>query len=277
MAAFERYPAPERVLLCGDLHGDLDWIDAAIYAAEQSGCGVVLQVGDLNWRPERAQGQELIEKVANSAPMWLLVDGNHDNLTDLAKAAAPYRPLVGGSDQDPNGLWGPTQPIELSDNIFWAARGSRWNWNGVAFGALGGAWSPGWWFRKRGVEWFPRELITRRDLEALGSEPLDVLVCHDGPGDVAPAVEMKRSRALRPFDGQIGEGNQRRIQTAAQRTRPQLFVHGHWHVRHSTTWHAPWGECRVEGLGSDLRPDAFAVLDLATLSVTQPVEVAVAV
>ncbi len=277
MTAFAGCAAPRKVLLCGDLHGDLVWIDAAIYAAEQAGCAVVLQVGDLNWRPERPQGQELIQKVANSSVAWLLVDGNHDNLDDLAKAAAPYRPLVNGNDQDPHGLWGPKQPIALSKNMFWAARGSRWNWNGVSFGALGGAWSPGWWFRKRAMEWFPRELITRRDLEALGNEPLDVLVCHDGPGGVAPMIEMKRSRAQRPSDGQIGEGNQRRIQTAAQRTKPRLLVHGHWHVRHSSTWHAPWGECQVEGLGSDLRPGAFAILDLETLSVTQPAEVALAI
>lgn len=264
--------APDRVLLCGDLHGDLEWIDKAIDAAQKYDCAVVLSVGDLNWRPERPEGRELARRLAQSSAVWVLVDGNHDNLDELARVAAPYRPTVDGFDQDPRGLWGPRCPIELSDNLWWAARGSRWNWSGVRFGALGGAWSPGWWFRVRGVEWFPNETIQRRDMQALGDEPLDVLVCHDGPGDVAPLVESQRSRAARPGDGHIGAGNQSCIQSAVELTGPRLLIHGHWHLRHTTTWDADWGSCRIEGLGSDQRPGAFAVLNLLTLDVTQPAE-----
>ena len=261
---------PQKVLLCGDLHGDIAWVNNATQVAKRHGCEVVLQVGDLNWRPERPQGQELIKTVAAGDIAWVFVDGNHDNLDDLAKAAAPYRPLVDGFDQDPDGLWGPPHPILLSDNLWWAPRGSRWDWSGVAFGALGGAWSPGWWFRKRRIEWFPNETIKRRDVAALGNAPLDVLICHDGPGDVAPAIESQRSSAQRHGDGHIGAGNQKHVQQAAANTAPRLLVHGHWHVRHCTMWQANWGQCQIEGLGSDLRPGAFAVLDVPTLQVTPP-------
>ncbi len=255
------------VLLCGDVHGNADVAARASAAAVSEGCGVVLQVGDLGWRPGDERSAEMCAAVSDGGVPWIFVDGNHEHLGDLAARAAPHR--GGGSqDPDPDGLWGPAAPLQIAPRLWWAARGARWQWDGVEFGALGGAWSPGWHYRRRSQYWFPRETVSRRDLEALGDEPLDVLVSHDVPSGV---LTVDGSSFARTGDSQIGAANAEQIRTAALRTGARIVVHGHWHVRHTTELCVS-GEgrsepTRVEGLAANAELGSLAVLDPATLSV----------
>ncbi len=256
-----------RVLLCGDVHGNADVAARASAAAVSEGCGVVLQVGDLGWRPGDERSAELCAAVADGGVPWIFVDGNHEHLGDLAARAAPHR--GGGSqDPDPDGLWGPAAPLQIASLLWWAARGARWQWAGAAFGALGGAWSPGWHYRRRGLHWFPRETISRRDLDALGDEALDVLVAHDVPSGV---LRVAGSNFARTGDSQIGAANAAQVRTAALRTGARIVVHGHWHHRHTSQLDGPRDArsvpARVEGLAANAEPGSLAVLDPATLSV----------
>ena len=254
------------VLLCGDVHGNADVAARAAATAASRGCGVVLQVGDLGWRPGDARSAEVCAAISDGGIPWVFVDGNHDHLGDLAATAAPYR-HCGTQDPDPDGLWGPAAPLRVAPLLWWAARGARWQWAGVAFGALGGGWSPGWHYRQRGLHWFERETISRRDLEALGDEPLDVLVAHDVPSGV---LTVAGSSFARTGDSQIGAANAAQVRTAALRTGARIVAHGHWHYRHTSQMCVPGDRpapTRVEGLAANAEPGSLAVLDPATLLV----------
>ena len=266
---------PGSVLLCGDIHSTADTAAQASAAAAALGCEVVLQVGDLGWRPGDPSSVEMCEAIAAGGVPWVFADGDHDHLGELAATAATHRLRHTGRDfdPDPDGLWGPAAPIPIAPMLWWAARGARWTWGGSRFGALGGAWSPGWHYRQRGWRWFPRETISRRDLDALGDEPLDVLVCHDVPDR---ALVGEGSRFARRGDTQIGEANSAQVRAAVCRTGPRLVVHGHWHLAHSSLLDVG-RECPIEvvGLAANGEPGSLAVLDPVRLQV-RPAEPAAA-
>lgn len=256
----ELYPADRAgaLLLCGDVHSTAEVAARASQAALEEGCAAVLQVGDLGWRPGEDRSDEMCEAIFAGGVPWVFVDGNHEHLGELAVRAAPYRSHE--FDPDPDGLWGPAAPIGVGPLLWWAARGSRWSWAGVRFGALGGAWSPGWHYRQRGVHWFPRETVSRRDLDALGDEPLDVLVTHDVP---AGALALSGSPYARQGDDRIGKANSAQVRTAARRTGARLVVHGHWHHPYSAQLEG--ASTRVVGLAANGDPGSLAVLDMASL------------
>lgn len=249
------------VLLCGDVHSDAEVAARTSQAALDESCAVVLQVGDLGWHPGDPRSDEMCAAIAAGGVPWVFVDGNHEHLGELAARAAPHR-AVGDRDPDPDGLWGPPSPISIAPMLWWAARGSRWSWAGVRFGALGGAWSPGWHYRQRGVRWFPRETVSRRDLDALGEAPLDVLVTHDAP---AGALALSGSPYARQGDDQIGKANGAQVRTAARRTGARLVVHGHWHHCYSGALEGGPASAQVVGLAANGEPGSLAVLEVATL------------
>lgn len=64
--------------------------------------------------------------------------------------------------------------LSLSDRVQWIPRGCRWVWNGVRFGAVGGAFSVDWRRRTPGDSWWPdHENVSDTDIERLGSDALD--------------------------------------------------------------------------------------------------------
>ena len=134
LTAFDNLPAAplQQVLLCGDIHSNAEVAARVSAVATDEGCAVVLQVGDLGWRPGDERSAEMCEAVAGGGVPWVFIDGNHEHLGDLASRAAPHRSQRSpdGFDPDPDGLWGPTEPIQIAPMLWWAARGSRWTWRG---------------------------------------------------------------------------------------------------------------------------------------------------
>lgn len=157
--------------------------------------------------------------------------------------------------------------LSIVDRCRWLPRGHRWEWSGVRFGALGGAFSVNWRWRAEGISWRRGEMLTDADVARLGDEPLDVLISHDAPqgmplrGLPIPPVDEMRSAEVRV-----------RILEAVEATEPALVVHGHWHhrYRHELTWPVTvdgelvWRSAQVEGLAADIEGDrrSWAVLDL---------------
>ena len=244
---------PERVLVAGDVHGNLSWAKTLVKLADRHQCQGIVQLGDFGYWSHTPEGERFLDNTERALAhynLWLVfIPGNHENHELL-------RRNVLGAD----GFY------HLRDHLAAAPFGARWSWRGVAFGALGGAFSIDYQRREPGTDWWPGlEEPGREDAARLGGAPLDVLLSHDAPagargldavGHVVATEAALRTRVL--------------LAEVVKGLRPSLVLHGHWHHRNSTTlsWVDPeltgaegaltWSETVVEGLAADIQGDTRA-------------------
>ena len=225
---------PKSVFLAGDWHGNREWAQVSFDTAARADCPVMLQLGDFGLWPGREDAWlDHVEKLAVEFGVeFRWIDGNHEHHSWLERRG--------------------TGIVPLRPHVTWAARGARWKWSGVRFGALGGAVSIDRFLRKAGVNWWPQEIVTDDDVDRLGDGDLDVLATHASPVPVGRQLRLPASIA------DDVRSNRERVATAVARTRPRLVVHGHHHFRHS----ADMGCYRVEGFSRDGAAGAWGVLDL---------------
>lgn len=246
--------SPRTILIAGDWHGSTRWMRQVLTCAARDGYKMIVHVGDLKvlWPGEYWPGfigftAELKDLLEELGLVFIFIDGNHD-----AHPALRALPLNG----DGFGV--------ISDRLLYAPRGHRWSVGGVRFGALGGAYSID---RYRGVEgrdWFLEETVIPDDVEALGTEPLDVLITHDVPAgidldkglmDVPEAIE-RESYIVRSL-----------LRDAVRASDPRLVFSGHWHQRR--TGLMPGSDTRVHVLDMNGRAGNVVSLDLGTLAVEE--------
>jgi predicted phosphodiesterase len=219
-----------KVLMAGDLHGDLPHAQYLVKIAKKQGCDRILQLGDFGYWPHYKDGQTYLNQLNLYADLnnilvyW--VDGNHD------KTSRVYEDH--GADLDPEGF------IRVRKQIRYAPRGHRWTWDGCRFIALGGAYSvdKDWRLeeelrkaRKKGLsddaftgdQWFPEEEMSDEDMDRflLDTSPVDVIVAHDKPRGSNPKWNRKEFLECTP--------NQDRLQRAVRTLQPAMFFHGHLH------------------------------------------------
>ena len=268
--------ATARILVAGDTHGNLDWIDTLAKLASRQRCDGILQAGDFGFWPDLRHLRSHHEIVLNDGwldavaerlaarGVWMrVIDGNHDAHGLAAASCPPGADLVA--------------PVR-SGLLDWATRGARWSWCGVRFGALGGAVSVDRDNREEGISWWPTERITDEDVDRLGDAPLDVLVTHDAPEGVRTRfVDIWPDGMAWGKAGAVSEASRWQVERARQATRPRLVVHGHYHLRHTSPMSRP--PTVVEGLASDQEADggSWAVLELPSLRLTDGKAIARAV
>lgn len=235
-----------RVLVVGDTHSDArSWATVVTRAIATTTPDVVLSVGDFGYWPDHPEGRLFLKEVERSVAavgieVWF-IDGNHEQHDRLEA--------------------GPS-PVAVGRSIYHVPRGARWCWEGVRFGALGGAVSPDRDDRIEGWDWFAEEAIDESDLERLGGARLDVLVTHDAPSwcplEGMPSVSASVARDTRR--------NRRFLDRAVDATCPVLVVHGHWHVAHRCEMDPSADRPSVLGLAAE---DAPASAFLALLEVAE--------
>lgn len=219
----------------------------------------VLQLGDFGiWtRRETTRYLDWLERQATRCGVTVFaIGGNHENYDEVD--AFEEHP-------DPDGF------VSLRPHVRWVPRGHRWEWGGRRFGALGGAFSIDWRERVPGLTWWPgQEELGDKDVERLGNAPLDVLVTHDAPAGMEPTSGVP----LRHETEERSRFTRVRVLRALQSTRPQLVLHGHWHVRHRMDVDHDGHAYRIEGLADDEAGAAsWGVLDLATLAFKDGTEI----
>lgn len=242
---------PSRVLVCGDWHGNLAHMKAAVRAAEVHGCQVLVQVGDLGilWPGEHVKSFDLplTEELAKRNITFVFADGNHDN-----------HALLREFDPAPDGF------VESLPGVWWAPRGHRWAWSGIKFAALGGAFSVDRSWRVEGTSvWAALEEPTLEEADRLGDEPIDVLLTHDVPTGVPFDWWMK-------LDGDVmGAAGATRtlLANVVEKLHPQIVFSGHHHQRvtHQLSKKPP---VRVEVLHMDGNASNAVILELPSLEVT---------
>jgi predicted phosphodiesterase len=253
-----------RILLCGDTHGNLGHCRTLLREAKTQHADAIVILGDWGYWEHQPEGvaflDDLDELAAHHDLLVYAIDGNHDK-TQL---------LLGtyGHQRDAEGF------VIVRDRIRYAERGHRWTWAGTRFIALGGAYSVDKQLRldaeararakiakanqyrrpgtkkpadTSGTLWFPEEEMTDEDLArilATDSTPVDVLLCHDKPRAAHPDWNRKDLPGCWP--------NQDRIQLAALALRPRVIVHGHLHWRYTDHIRVDGDQwATVEGLGAD--------------------------
>lgn len=242
-----------KIITAGDWHGNTRWMRQVLTCAARDGYKVIVHVGDLKvlWYDEYpdypepgAFTAELARLLEELGLAFIFVDGNHD-----------VHPKLRALPVNADGF------CVISDRLLYAPRGHRWSLGGVRFGALGGAYSID---RNRGTEgwdWFVDEVTVPEDVEALGTETLDVLITHDAPAgiDVETMFDLPESSER--------EGNIVRalLRDAVRATEPKLVFSGHWHQRR--TGLMPGMETRVHVLDKEFMAGNTVTLDLATLAV----------
>ena len=266
--------APTRILVAGDTHGNLGWISTIAKLAARHGCTGIVQLGDFGfWSDKKTRhtpvlNEHFLDAVATDLAcygVWMrVVDGNHD-----------AHPLV--LERFHPGAY-PTEPVSVRSGLLdWATRGSRWEWAGVRFGALGGAVSIDKRMRTPGWSWWATEMIWPEDVERLGTGALDVLCTHEAPEGVGqPGVDFVQLPIRLLQEEADSRACRRLVEQARQATRPALLLHGHHHMRYRKGMDGAGVVTTVEGLGCDMdaNGDAWGVLPLPGLGFADGWEVA---
>lgn len=238
-----------RVLLLGDSHCDAEHIDFAYDKAERFDCDAIFVVGDFGWWTNFKEGHTFLKFCALRArrteiPLYWL-DGNHEYHPDLVAMVEDY-----GRD----GF------IELDPHFYYSPRGNAWEWDGVKFMSLGGAYSIDRDFRIKDIDWFEQELITEEDVDhCIANGPVDVLLAHDAPLAVDMAMEMAMS-GRQMLKGDISTiENRERLQRVVNANAPSVVVHGHWHLQYTDR---PQEGLKVIGLDCNHSPSrSWTILD----------------
>lgn len=247
----------DQILLVGDSHGNTGFIFDMLARASSRGIDRVVELGDFGIWPGQSGGifrRKVDRRAAQLGVRLYGMAGNHDDADQISRFEADNR-------RDEDGM------VALGTGLRWISRGHRWEWSGVKFGSLGGAFSIDWRNRIPGRSWWPgAEEVQPADVEKLGTDRLDVLLTHDAPSGATPESEF----GLWPMDEAQCQVSRHLIRSAVEATRPALVLHGHWHVRHSTTLQLNSADCavRVEGLASDQERDggSWGVLYLPSLN-----------
>lgn len=262
-----------RVMFLGDAHANIGFMRSAIDACPKVEANLIVQVGDFGiWDhvPGGAAYLNNTNAALEAADLILVfVDGNHENFDSL------YEYPMGDDGFR-----------RVRDRIWHAPRGHTWAWEGVRFGAMGGAhsidalaqyggiWEP-WSNRQPGEGWWPQETITDEDVASaleIASNPklvaadgsvVDVLVSHDAPYSVdIPGIGGYP----------MGNENRRRLEQVTRAWKPHLQVCGHYHRRHTGVVDHGDTQTRVEILAHDKseRGGNYLLLDLDPFRLVMP-------
>lgn len=250
------------LLLIGDVHANVAWFDMTVTpTAAARRVDAVVALGDFGWWPHQPHLIDAVNGLhaGHGIPTWFL-DGNHEHHHHLASTVAAARARSSITD--------PTAAVPLTAGLTYLPRGHRFQLDNVTFAVLGGARSIDRACRRPGIDWFPEEAVTDRDLARLAAGGhADVLLTHDtlagydipGLGDV-PAMWRSELASC--------DEHRRRLTAAAETVTPHWLVHGHYHVAYQTALTAPWGPLNVTGLHRDGAAGAMALLAVQGAHVT---------
>lgn len=215
-------------MVAGDWHGYTSQGVFTLQQAEKHDCDVIFQLGDFGYWEHWDDGIRYLEKLnrmskRHGVPIYW-IDGNHENHPLLRET---YADRV-----NDEGFW------QIRENIFYCPRGHVWEWDGVRFMGLGGAFSVDRDQRTVGRTFWFEETITEEDveraLENAGGEYVDVMFTHDTPLGVDLVWQMARQgRTLGKKGDRESTYNRILLQDVVEVVQPKWLFHGHMHLRYT--------------------------------------------
>lgn len=246
---------PKRIAFAGDWHMNAAWAVKAIDYAKSRGADAIVHLGDYGYTFDRDFLEGVEQQLERCGLELGFVDGNHESFPYLH--GYPVDPATGGR--------------RITPHVAHLPRGYRWEWGGVRFLAMGGAYSVDRRHRTAGVSWWPEETITPRQIaDAAGAGTADVLISHDCPAGVAiPGIDDRKTLPswLDPMEVVRSQEHRGRLRELTNQVQPSVVWHGHYHVQHRTVADLGYGPVVVNGLdcdGSSLAANV-AVVDVKDL------------
>lgn len=210
-------------MLLGDTHANL--VSFPFIRAMDEGAEAIVQLGDFGYRYEPPFIKKLCRLVRQYDIPVYFIDGNHDRFQYMI-------------DRD---AWGQSTFQEIWDNIFYIPRGMAWEWSGVKFIGIGGAYSIDRPARQLDVSWWEEELITEEEVStAISHGECDILLTHDAPYGVTPLEGLldnpERNRAIEASGhcriGPESKENRQLLEQVVLGTSPNYLFHGHYHFHY---------------------------------------------
>lgn len=218
-----------RLLIAGDTHGNMKHVEKLAKVAKRREVDAIVQVGDFGFVWQSTDKLNSLNNVLAQfgIPLYWL-DGNHENFDLMASIGAKTNA---------------TEMVPLTEFVTYLPRGLAWEWDGVRFMSMGGAFSIDKEYRTPGLSWWPQETITDADIDRAAVQgKVDVLLTHDAP-ELPPVLE--RFMIAESFiDLRTGErdgyktdraswANRIAVTVVMQSAEPKLLVHGHFHHRYN--------------------------------------------
>lgn len=150
--------------------------------------------------------------------------------------------------------------VQVHPNVYWTPRGLVWKWDGITFGAMGGAYSIDRKRRVKYIDWFPQEIISEENVENFDSR-VDVLLTHDVPSmvDIITPFILEYNRLI---DVDKGTSlNRERLNEIVLKAQPDKLIHGHWHMFYKQDVDTSWGKMQTIGLNCNQSSDWWTILD----------------
>jgi predicted phosphodiesterase len=193
------------ILIVGDVHGNFKALDKVIFRAQKKAkIDAIVQVGDFGilWGNESPYRFDYQSEVP-----FLFVDGNHENFSRLEKNKFPLR----GQPVE-HMTRGETRIVDSNNSLF-----------------IGGAASIDKDWRTPGMDWFPEEEITSRQIQRIVEEVLPT----SGKIDCVFSHEKPESFPLRlatwKDDHPPSSGQRALLQILFQEVNPKFWFFGHYH------------------------------------------------
>lgn len=243
------------VAFAGDWHAQTGGVWEKLEQLAGLGVTRLYHVGDFALWPDKS-GRKFLDEINGYAEdlgiALAVTPGNHEDWRYLGTVFA-------ASDQE-------LGVVRSRITVF--PRGHRWTHSGRSFVSFGGGASIDFEYRRLGRSWWPEELPTEADVEALSASGVaEIMIMHDSPAPGTPQVEAIRSDPGGWSDSALAyaEAGAQRATAAWAAVQPKLLIHGHFHVRDEIR--LPTGQ-RIVSLAAEQTPGNVITLDLKSMSTT---------
>lgn len=209
--------------IAGDWHFDWRWANRKLEEFYENGVKTIFHLGDFGIWP-RQIGEEFLGKLRKQLTTLgqtiYVTLGNHEDYDQIDHM-----------DADEMGIkW-------ARPNIALLPRPFRFNIHGYEFLSLGGAPTINFQDCVLGHDWWLQEMLTDEQVDlAIAGGPADIMFAHDAPSGGTRAVQdiiLRNPQGWSKESTDYANVGRERMTRAVQTIKPQIFMHGHYHVKDS--------------------------------------------
>lgn len=208
-----------RIFLTGDTHSDVSRI-LRLDMPELTKEDYVIILGDFGviWRNDIMM-KAVLKQLSEKNFTVCFVDGNHENFDMISKIeyVVPWHGGMAGI---------------IAPGVVHLLRGQIYQIGDRTIGVCGGANSIDKAWRTENVSWWPQEVITDEEVSFFqmnlihkGVRALDLMLTHDCPASIVPAVALWSG-----INGASIDKSEEQLEKIKQMVEVKKWYFGHWHI-----------------------------------------------